>query len=137
MIFCWLKTEPPWVRVGGEMHTDAMITYDDFVKAEIRVGTVVDASVPEGSRSVIKLTVHFGEEVGEKTIFSGILKWYQPEDLRGKQFAFVLNLPPKKMGDLGESEGMIMAAVPKDAEGNETAVLMPLVEKVPDGTRVR
>jgi len=112
-----------------------MITYEDFSQVEMRAGTVVEAVIPEGSVSVIRLKVDFGGEMGTKTIFSGIKKWYSPEDLMGKQFIFVVNLPPKRMGNLGESEGMIMAAVP---EGDESQpVLLIPVSLVADGARVR
>lgn len=111
------------------------INFNDFVKVDLRVGTVVAAEVPEGSKSVIKLTVDFGEELGEKTIFSGIKEWYSPEDLIGKQLPFVVNLPAKKIGDLGESQGMILAAAPMK-EGKKTAVLLTLTEEVPNGTEL-
>ena len=51
------------------------ITIDDFGKLEIRIGTVVEASVPEGSKKLIRQVVDFGEEVGKRVIFSGILEW--------------------------------------------------------------
>lgn len=113
------------------------ITFDDFKKLEIRVGTVVEAVVPEGSRSLIKLTVEFGEEIKTRTIFSGILKWYKPEDLTGKQFPFVLNIPPRKMGELGLSEGMIMAVVEDEGKETERVVILKPVDKVKPGSPVR
>lgn len=118
------------------------ITFDDFAKVEIRIGTVVEAEVPEGSRSVIKLTVDFGPAVaglsgGKRTIFTGILKWYKPEDLQGKQFPFVLNIPPRKMGELGMSEGMIMAAVENEGNDSERVLLLQPSDNVVKGSRVR
>jgi len=85
------------------------ITYDDFSKVDIRVGTIVQAEVPEGSKKLIKLTIDFGS-FGERIIFSGILQWFKPEDLVGVQTTFVVNLAPRKMGDFGESQGMLFAA---------------------------
>jgi methionyl-tRNA synthetase len=88
-----------------------IITYDDFAKLDLRVRTVINCEEKKGSDKLLRLTVDFGEE-GTRTIFSGIKQWYQPEDLKGKQFVFVFNLAPRKMMD-EESEGMLLAA---DAE---------------------
>ncbi len=113
------------------------ITIDDFQKVDIRIGTVVKAEVPEWSHWVIKLTVDLGEEIGEKTIFSGIMKFFKPGDLEGNQFPFVVNLKPKKIGPEGDmSEGMMIMSVPKDDE-ETPPVLFNLQEKVPNGTKVR
>ncbi|HSX48785.1 MAG TPA: hypothetical protein VLE44_00835 [Candidatus Saccharimonadales bacterium] len=113
------------------------INYDDFSKVDIRIGTVIKAEVPEWSHWVMKLRVDFGEELGEKTVFSGIMKFYKPEDLEGKQFPFVVNLLPKKIGPEKElSECMMIMAAPKDDE--ETApILFQLQSKVANGTKVR
>lgn len=117
------------------------ITFDDFEKLDIRIGTVSEAMVPEWSHWVMKLTVNFGEDVGQKTIFSGIMKFYAPEDLLGKQFPFVINLKPKKIGPEGDySEGMmIMATVPDTSNDpeKEEPVLLGVSKSVPDGSKVR
>ena len=126
-----------------------MATFKDFQKLDIRMGTVVKAQVPEWSHWVIKLTVDFGspEEngLGEKTIFAGMLGFYKPEDFVNKQFPFVVNMEPKKMGPRGDvSEGMMMAASMKlgkpvviaDEETFEKPVFLMSCEKVPNGTRV-
>ena len=113
------------------------ITFDDFAKIDMRMGLVVRAEVPEGSRSVIRLTVDFGEELGERTIFVGIKPWYEPKELEGKTLPFVVNLEPKTIGDLGESQGMMLAASPRDDDGNERAVLLLPDMKVDKGTKLR
>ncbi len=117
------------------------ISIDDFTKVDIRIGTVIEATVPEWSHWVMKLSIDFGEKIGNKTIFSGIMKFYKPEELVGKQFPFVVNLEPKKIGPERElSEGMLMAASISAPSGNsedERPVLMPLPETVPNGTKVR
>ena len=85
-----------------------IITYEDFAKLDIRIGTVINCVEKEGSEKLLRLTVDFGEE-GTRNILSGIKQWYKPTDLINKQFAFVFNLAPRKlMGE--ESEGMILAA---------------------------
>ena len=117
------------------------ITIDDFGKVDIRVGTVVKAEVPEWSHWVIKMEVDLGEEIGKKTIFSGIMKFYKPEELEGKQFPFVVNLKPKKIGPEGDfSEGMMIMATVSDESGEpekEMPVLFDLRKKVPNGSLVR
>ena len=84
------------------------ITFEDLIKLDIRVGKVMQASLVEGSSKLIELTVDLGEDYGTVTIFTGMQKWYTPEDFEGKTFIFVANLEPKKM--MGkESQGMILA----------------------------
>lgn len=113
------------------------IIFDDFEKVDIRVGTVVKAEVPEWSHWVIRLEVDLGSEIGVKKAFSGIMKFFKPEDLEGKQFPFVVNLKPKTIGPEKElSEVMMIMAVPKEDEETPT-VLFKLPKKVPNGTKVR
>jgi methionine--tRNA ligase beta chain len=119
------------------------ISFDDFQKVDIRIGTVVSAIVPEWSHWVMKLTVDLGPEIGVKTCFSGIMKFFKPEDLVGKQFPFVTNLIPKKVGPEKElSEVMMMMATPSpeatagEAEEEVAPVLFSLPQKVDNGTKV-
>lgn len=105
------------------------ITIDDFAKIDIRIGKVVEARQAEGSEKLIRQVVDFGEEVGTRVIFSGILAWYKPEDLVGKQMPYVINLAPRKM--MGEeSQGMLVAA------GNEDAILLHPDKEVVPGTMI-
>lgn len=116
------------------------ISYEDFSKVDIRIGTVVKAEVPEWSHWVMKLTVDLGDEIGTKTIFSGIMKFYAPAELEGKQFPFVVNLKPKKIGPQGDfSEGMMVMAVPNDDPKDEETkpILFNMLDSVPNGTKVR
>jgi len=86
----------------------SIVNFDDFAKLDLRVGTIIDCVEKEDSDKLLRLTVDFGEE-GTKNILSGIKQWYKPEQLKGKQFIFIINLEPRKM--LGEiSEGMLLAA---------------------------
>lgn len=113
------------------------ISFDDFSKVDIRIGTVTKAEVPEWSHWVIRLEVDLGPEIGIKKAFSGIMKFFKPEDLTGKQFPFVVNLEPKKIGPEHElSEVMMIMAVPKEDEETPT-VLFKLPKKVENGTKVR
>ena len=113
------------------------INFEQFEAVDIRMGTVVSADVPEWSHWVIRMTVDFGEGLGQKNCFSGIMKFFKPDDLTGKQFPFVVNLKPRTIGpDKELSEVMMIMAVPKEDEVTPT-VLFNLPEKVPNGTKVR
>ena len=112
------------------------IDYKDFQKLNLRVGTVVKASVPEWSHWVMKLEVDFGKSIGKKISFAGIMKFFKPEELEGKQYPFLINLKPKTVGPEKElSECMMLMAVEKDDE-ETPPVLFSLEKKVPDGTKV-
>jgi methionyl-tRNA synthetase len=107
------------------------ITYADFAKIDFRVGKILKAEVVDKSDKLLRLTVDFGS-LGEKTILSGIKKWYQPADLEGKLYLFVYNLEPKAI--MGEnSEGMIMAA---EEETGENCILITPASEIAPGTKV-
>jgi methionine--tRNA ligase beta chain len=112
------------------------INIKDFQKVDIRIGKILEASEVVGSEKLIRQVVDFGEELGKRIIFSGIKKWYKPEDLVGKLLPYVVNLEPRKMPGGEESQGMLMAAAPKDDEGSEAASLFEVDESVPPGTKV-
>lgn len=115
-----------------------LINYGDFEKVDIRIGTVTKAEVPEWSHWVMKIEVDLGEELGIKNAFSGIMKFYKPEDLIGKQFPFVTNLEPKKIGPEKElSEVMMIMVDPGEGDNDIRPILFNLQEKVPNGTKVR
>lgn len=101
-----------------------IVTIDDFAQLDLRVGKVVECVEVEKSEKLLKLTVDFGEE-GQRTIFSGIKQWYSPDNIKGKQFIFCINLEPRKM--MGEfSEGMLLAA-----DGEKPLPLIPSEVAVP------
>lgn len=113
------------------------IDFIDFEKVDIRMGTIVSADVPEWSHWVLRMTVDLGEELGQKKCFSGIMKFFTPEQLIGRQFPFVVNLKPRTIGpDKELSEVMMIMAVPKEDEETPT-VLFQLQETVANGTKVR
>ena len=84
-----------------------IIQFTDFTKVEMRVGVVVEVKVPEWSEKLLEFKVNFGAEIGEKTIFSGVKKWYSEADFLNKKFPFVVNLAERKMGP-AVSQGMMM-----------------------------
>lgn len=104
-----------------------LINYDQFAAMDMRIGRVLNCEEKEGSEKLVRLTVDFGPEEGKRNILSGIKKDYQPEDLIGKQFLFIINLEPRKM--MGEfSEGMILMA-----SAEKPIALVP-TEPVPEGS---
>ncbi len=84
------------------------VTFDDFEKLDIRVGTVLSCEKVKKSNKLLKFEIADGLE--NRTILSGIAQYYNPEDLVGKQVCFIANFPPRKMMGL-ESQGMILSAV--------------------------
>jgi len=89
------------------------IVFDDFMKLDLRVGTILEAEKVEKSNKLLKFLVDTGHD--KRTILSGIAKHYSPEEMIGKQVTLVANLAPRPM--MGTvSEGMILMA--EDAEGN-------------------
>lgn len=106
------------------------ISYDDFAKLDIRVGTVIAAERVPDTDKLIKCTIDFGES-GQRTIVSGIAAWKTPEQLVGMQLPYVFNLAPKTLRGI-ESKGMLLAL--SDAEGLALLVPERTVEK---GTRAK
>ncbi len=108
------------------------ITWSDFEKVEIRVGTVLSAEVfPETRSPAFKLTVDFGP-VGFKQTSAQITKRYEPEDLIDRQVLAVTNFPVKRIAGF-QSEVLILGAVPEEGD----VVLVGPDEKVSEGTRIR
>jgi methionyl-tRNA synthetase len=105
------------------------ISFEEFSKIEVRVGRVVSAErVPETDK-LIKCLVDFGEEVGPRTIISGIALYVpEPETLLGRELAYVTNLEPRVIKGI-ESNGMLFAV----GEDETFAFLTPSKD-VPPGT---
>ena len=108
------------------------ISYPDFAKLDIRVGTIVEAKEVENSDKLVKLLVDFGSEIGQRTTFAGIKSWYKVEELTGLQTIFLANLEAKKMPG-GESQGMLLAAEEAD---DSKPILFLLNEAAANGARI-
>jgi tRNA-binding protein len=106
------------------------VSFEDFEKLDIRVGTIISVSDVAKSRKLLKLTVDFGDHT--RSILAGIKQERaNPQEIRGKQTLFVLNLPEKKMA--GEvSQGMLFDIGYAD---NITPCLAVPELPVPDGSR--
>jgi len=89
------------------------ITFDDFVKVDMRVALIEDAQHVKGAGKLLQLTLDLGGE--KRNVFAGIKSAYKPEDLVGRKTIMVANLAPRKM-KFGVSEGMVMAAGPGGEE---------------------
>ena len=77
-----------------------MATFDDFMKLDIRVGTIIEAKVFEKARRpAYQLKVDFGDDIGVKRSSAQITELYKPDDLIGKQVLAVVNFPPKQVAD--------------------------------------
>ena len=110
------------------------VTIDEFAKCDMRVVKILSCEAVKKSEKLLKFTLDDGSGT-ERTILSGIHKFYEPEQLVGKKAVAILNLPPRKM--MGqESNGMLLSAVKEDAKGNEELHLMIVSDDVPVGAQL-
>ena len=110
----------------------APIGFDDFLKVDIRVGTIVEAEpYPEARKPSIKLVIDFGGSIGRKKSSAQITRHYRPEDLPGRQVLAVVNFPPRQIGKF-MSEVLTLGF--PDAEGR--VVLFSPDSEVPLGARL-
>src|SRR5260370_38434011 len=78
-----------------------LITYDDFTKVDIRVGTILEAAPLEGARKpALRLSIDFGPEIGVKKSSAQLTVHYAPDSLVGQQVAAVVNFPPRQIGKI-------------------------------------
>jgi len=85
-----------------------LITYADFAKLDLRIGTIESIESVPNSEKLLKLTVNLGDDYGTTEILSGISQFYSHEELQGKKCVFLANLEPKPMAGL-VSNGMMIA----------------------------
>ena len=108
------------------------ISFDDFLKVDIRKGTVVRAEpFPEARKPAIKLWVDFGPEIGEKKSSAQITVHYSPEELVGKAVLGVVNFPPRQIGPM-RSEVLILGLHDED----DAVGLITADKDAPDGARL-
>ncbi len=110
------------------------VTIDDFARCDMRVVKILTCEAVKKSEKLLKFTLDDGSG-RERTILSGIHKFYEPEELVGKKALAILNLPPRKM--MGqESNGMLLSVVKEDEKGNEILHLVTVGDDVPVGSQL-
>ena len=112
---------------------DGMITIDDFDRVKLRAARILTAEKVEGSDKLLKFTVGLGSNDPERTVVSGIAKFYTPEEMVGKQVVLVSNLKPAKLRGI-RSEGMILCASDAADQALKLVTVEPGME---DGAYIR
>jgi tRNA-binding protein len=108
------------------------ITFDDFMKVDIRIGTIVEVEdFPEARKPAYKLKIDFGPEIGVKKSSAQITVHYRPADLKGRQVAAVVNFPPRQIGPF-MSEVLTLGF----ADDNGAVVLIGIDNACPNGSRM-
>jgi tRNA-binding protein len=108
------------------------ITFDDFLKVDIRVGTIVDVQeFPEARKPAFKLTIDFGAEIGRKRSSAQVTKHYSRDGLMGRRVASVVNFPPRQIGPFMSE--VLTLGFPDEA--GEVVLVSPDLP-VPNGARL-
>ncbi len=109
---------------------EGTVSFNDFKKLDLRVGTIESAEEIEGADMLWKLSIDLGDE--KRTICAGVKQHYSPEELTGKQVPIIANLEPRMLKGI-ESQGMVLMAV----GAGDIPVLLTPEKDVPRGTIVR
>jgi len=108
------------------------IQFDDFLRVDVRVGTVIEAvEFPEARKPAYKLKIDFGDDIGVKRSSAQITVHYRPDELVGRQVAAVVNFPPRQIGPY-MSEVLTLGF----GDSNGDIVLIQPGRAVPNGSRM-
>jgi tRNA-binding protein len=108
------------------------ITYDDFARVDIRVGTILESAPLEGARKpAYRLLIDFGPEIGQRKSSVQITVHYQPGELIGRQVAAVVNFPPRQIGKFMSE--VLTLGFPDE---NGAVVLIAPDKKIPNGGKL-
>ncbi|HOK35499.1 MAG TPA: methionine--tRNA ligase subunit beta [Candidatus Pacearchaeota archaeon] len=105
-----------------------MITFEEFQKLDLRIAKVINAEKINGSEKLLKLEIDLGDE--KRQIVAGIAKFYEPENLLGKEIVVIANLEPREIMGV-ESQGMLLAA-----EIDGEPVLLKPEKEIPPGAKI-
>ncbi|MCG7379411.1 chaperone CsaA [Paenibacillus sp. ACRSA] len=109
-----------------------MTTFDDFLKLDLRVGTIINAEFfAKAKVPAIKLEIDFGSEIGMKSSSAQITKRYTAEEIIGKQIVAVVNFPPRRIAGF-DSEVLVLGGVPEPGD----VVLLKPDSNIPNGTQI-
>jgi methionyl-tRNA synthetase len=109
---------------------DELISYDEFMKVQLKVAEVVEAEKVEKSEKLLKLKIRLNNE--ERQVIAGIAKSYSPEEIKGKKVVIVANLKPANL--MGFSSEVMILAVENESGKME---VLSVDSSVKDGTRVK
>ena len=122
------KKEPKKVEIP-----EGCVSIDEFAKCKLRVAKVISCEKVKKSEKLLKFDLDLGGE--HRTILSGIAKFYEPEQLIGKNLVIIANLPPRKMMGM-ESNGMILSAVEEKEDGSEYLRVLTVDGDIAPGSEV-
>lgn len=129
-LFRKVKVDGEELRYRLEKVKSPMITFEEFLKLDLRVGEIVEAEVVPKSSSLVRLGIDVGGGVVKQAV-AGVAAQYEPSQLLGRKVAILANLEPKRIFGL-TSEVMILAA----EDGDNISVLMP-DKPVKPGSRIK
>lgn len=108
-----------------------MVTIEDFEKIDIRIGTILEASVNQKAKKpAYQLKIDFGEEIGVKTSSAQITQCYKEEELKGKQVIAVVNFPPRQIAEV-KSEVLVLGS-----DSKQGIVLLKPTLEVENGDKI-